>query len=89
MRRIFTLRELARLLGEVDPAELGPGTVAERLRRGVPAAGARRHYVADPADDDIADPYGRDAAAYRRAYAEIVDAVDRVGDVVRLTSLEL
>ena len=33
-------------------------------------------------DDDIADPYGRDRAAYVRAYDDIADAVDRVGEVL-------
>ncbi|GAB2571061.1 arsenate reductase/protein-tyrosine-phosphatase family protein [Microlunatus antarcticus] len=82
VRRTFTLRELARLLSEVGPEALAPGTVTERLRQAVPLAGARRHYVADPRDDDVADPYGRDRAAYVRAYDDIADAVDRVGEVL-------
>ncbi len=79
VRRTFTLRELARLLAAVDRAALPPGTVVERLHEAVPVAGAARRYVADPRDDDIADPYGRADAAYRRAFEEIADAVRRIG----------
>lgn len=82
VRRTFTLRELARLLGDVDPAVLGPGTVAERTAAALPLAAAQRRYRADPREDDIADPYGRTDAAYRRAFAEVADAVDRVAAVV-------
>jgi len=85
VRRAFTLRELARLLGDVDPQVLGSetsATVAERLRRALPAAAAQRRFVADPRVDDIADPYGRDEAAYARAYAAITDAVARVVGVL-------
>ena len=46
VRRTFTLRELARLLLGVETDALGSAT-AERLRRAVPAAAARRAYVAD------------------------------------------
>ncbi|MGI3785304.1 MAG: hypothetical protein ACRYG2_31505 [Janthinobacterium lividum] len=82
VRRTFTLRELARLLTDVDPETLPPGTSGERLRQALPAAAARRRYVVDPRADDIADPYGRSDAAYRRAIAEITDAVERIGVAV-------
>jgi protein-tyrosine phosphatase len=82
VRRTFTLRELARLLADVDPQDLSVGTLVDRLRQVVPAAAAQRRYVADPRTDDIADPYGRDDEAYRRAFSEIVDAVDVVARAV-------
>jgi protein-tyrosine phosphatase len=82
VRRAFTLRELARLLGEVDPAELSAGTLTDRFRQALPAAAARRRYRADPRDDDIADPYGREGAAYRRAFDQVADAVDRISGVL-------
>ncbi|GAA3561047.1 protein-tyrosine-phosphatase [Microlunatus spumicola] len=85
VKRAFTLRELARLLGDVDPEALGDpgsGTLGERLRRALPAAAAQRRFVTDPRVDDIADPYGRDEAAYARAYEAITDAVARVVGVL-------
>ena len=75
VRRTFTLRELARLLLGVEADALGSAT-AERLRRAVPTAAARRAYVADLRADDIADPYGRAEADYRRAFAEVLAAVE-------------
>lgn len=82
VRRTFTLRELARLLGAVDPGDLTSGPTAERLRLAVPAAGAQRRYVVDPATDDIADPYGRDDAAYRAAFAEIAAAAESLRTLI-------
>lgn len=85
VRRTFTLRELARLLSDGDPVRLDGDDVAARLRQVVPAAAARKRYRADPDADDVADPYGRPDAAFRRAFGEIADAVDRIGAVVQGT----
>jgi low molecular weight protein-tyrosine phosphatase len=82
VRRTFTLRELARLLGEVDPTGAPSGTVAGRLRWALPAAAAKRRYLTDPGADDIDDPYGRTDADYRRAFAEVDDAVEQIAAVV-------
>ena len=58
-RRAFTLRELDRLLGAVDPAALPAGDLEERARALVLAAAARRGLVRPerPEDDDVTDPY--------------------------------
>lgn len=63
--RVFTLRELDRLLTTADRAGL-PDIPAERARALVVAAARRRGLVRPerPEDDDIADPYGGPAAAY-------------------------
>jgi protein-tyrosine phosphatase len=82
VRRTFTLRELARLLAAVGPDELPTGSLATRLRQAGPVAAAQRRFVADPGADDIADPYGRAEAAYRRAFDEIADAVDGISAVL-------
>lgn len=82
VRRTFTLRELARLLEDVDARSLPPGNVAERLRAAIPLAAAQRRFRPDPREDDIADPYGREDAAYRRAFAEVADAIDRITAVL-------
>lgn len=75
--RTLTLREFARLLGPVTPSDIA-GRVAsndpvERMTAIVAAALAQRGLVpvGDPADDDIADPYGRDRPAFVRAASEI------------------
>ncbi|HVF06348.1 MAG TPA: protein-tyrosine-phosphatase [Frankiaceae bacterium] len=75
LRKTFTMREFARLLEPVpDPPE---GEPVERARALVAGAAAQRNQVwAPPADDDVADPYGSNAAAYERAYRDITEALD-------------
>ena len=85
VRRTFTLRELARLLDGVDPervAQAGADGTGERLGAALPLAAARRGFRPDPREDDVADPYGRDDQAFRRAFDAVTDAVDRVARVV-------
>jgi protein-tyrosine phosphatase len=77
--RTVTARQFARLLGPVTAAEidrLAPGSdPVERMREIASAAFAQRGLVpiADEADDDVPDPYGRDRAAYLLA-ASLIDA---------------
>ncbi|HZI97068.1 MAG TPA: hypothetical protein VFD41_06030 [Actinomycetales bacterium] len=82
-RCTFTLRELARLAPQVTP--LPGATPEERLRALVPAAAARRGFepVADPADDDVIDPYRRDQGVYDEMAAQSVPAVEALVDAVR------
>lgn len=77
-RRTFTLRELARLVRLVDPAELSQGSLEERLRALVPAAAAKRGLVpvADPGEDDVLDPYRGTDEMYDAMAAQVVPAVD-------------
>lgn len=75
VRRTFTLREFARLVTAVDPAQL-PGadsTTADRLAALVPAAALQRGFPAG--DDDVVDPYGGSAALYRRSFDQLAPAV--------------
>jgi protein-tyrosine phosphatase len=78
-RRTFTLRELDRLLQDIDLTDL-PTDPADRLRAVVVAAHSRRGSV--PAgggrDDDVADPYGRSAAVYAATTRQIAPAVERL-----------
>lgn len=80
VRRTFTLRELARVVATVDPAELPDAAPADRLAALVDLAGRRRGLAraADPADDDVADPYGRGASAYRASFDQLRPAVDAI-----------
>ncbi|WP_421732391.1 low molecular weight phosphatase family protein [Cellulomonas sp.] len=86
VRRTFTLRELARLVGDIDPATL-PGanaTTADRLRALVPVAATRRGLSAHrPADDDVIDPYSGDAAVYRKSFGQLLPAVETIVAAVR------
>lgn len=83
VRRTFTLRELARLVGHVDPAALPAGTAAERFRVLLPLAAAQRGPRRAGADhDDVVDPYGGTAKVYARSWEQLRPAVDRIARVV-------
>lgn len=82
VRRTFTLREYARLLGELDPDLLPAGSTAVRAEASVPLAAARRRR-AGADEDDVADPYGRSAATYAAAFAAIEQAVAGIAAALR------
>lgn len=79
VRRTFTLREFARLVSQVEEAEIslaaGPNArPAERLVALVPLASAHRQQV--PAEqDNIVDPYRRSDSVYQESYSQIIAAV--------------
>lgn len=80
VRRAFTLLEFARLLTSVDLTHLRGRSVAERLEASVPLAVAQRTPVhsAQPADNDIADPFRQSDREYERAFSQILEAVRTV-----------
>ncbi|HVE64173.1 MAG TPA: low molecular weight phosphatase family protein [Mycobacteriales bacterium] len=74
--RTFTLREFARLVALVDRDALPSDDPVGRAKALVVAAAAGRGRVwVDPADDDIADPYGRSASVFEACSAEIAEAL--------------
>jgi protein-tyrosine phosphatase len=84
VRKTFTVREFARLLGAVDPGSLPPASVADRLRAAIPLAAASRRPVVDRTHDDVVDPYRQDDRVYERAFDDIADAVDQIARVIVL-----
>ena len=90
VRRVFTLKELARLVGlpgvVEPPAGAGPPAAdpVEHARHVVARALARRGTEGptvpgtEPGRDDVDDPYGAPAVIYLQRLAEIRDAVGRV-----------
>lgn len=83
VRRTFTLKEFARLLGEVDLAALPSGSPGERLRAALPLLAAHRRQVTDLSLDDVVDPYRRGAELYGQAFADIEQAVTSIVSVIR------
>lgn len=81
VRRSFTLREYARLLGRIDRDLLPGGSPAERARAALPLAAAQRRQ-AGAAEDDVADPYGRADSAYALAFSDIEQAVRSIAAVL-------
>ena len=82
-KRAFTIRQFARVLGALQPSDLdGVSTATElvdrvaRLRGTVPQP-------ADPADDDVDDPYRRSAATHERVADEIDAALAVIADALR------
>lgn len=85
VRRAFCLLEFARLLPPGEPAGAPHGAdVADRLRRLVPLAAARRSIQRppDPRDDDVPDPYSHGPEHYARAFTLIRGAVDRIASAL-------
>ena len=77
--RTVTVREYARLLSDIRPADLATLSTdpVERFRAVTAAAFGRRGYAPpqDPSDDDVPDPYGGPMAGYERAAAMIDEAL--------------
>jgi protein-tyrosine phosphatase len=78
----FSLREFARLSEAVDPDELPTGPI-ERARALVELARAQRGLVAPPEDgDEIPDPISGPQSAHHSSALLILDAAQRVADVM-------
>ncbi|HEX6843881.1 MAG TPA: low molecular weight phosphatase family protein [Actinomycetota bacterium] len=69
--KMFTLKELVRLLEELAPA----GSPDERIAQ---AAARRASGGVPPGDDDVADPLGEPLAVYRAMAAELEDRSRRL-----------
>ena len=79
VRRTFTLRELARLLADVDPEALPSGPVPERLAALLPLAAAQRgRRTVDAREDDVVDPYGGGSRLYALAFRQLEPAVQMI-----------
>ncbi|WP_164878175.1 low molecular weight phosphatase family protein [Microbacterium enclense] len=87
MRRSFTLRELARVADGIEAqlpealANSGATTPEEGMRAAVALAASLRGTVPPPADPqmfDIIDPYRQSDEVYRRSFAELLPAAERV-----------
>lgn len=91
-RRVFTIREFARLAEVTTNEALASETdllghsPAERLRAAVKAVTVGRSIlppVSDPAEDDVVDPYQREAAVHETSTHQLVPAVDAVASLLR------
>jgi len=82
VRRTFTLKEFARLLGSIDLTRLPDGPVPERMRDAVPLAATQRRQVADPSQDEVVDPYGLPEQVYATAFADIQQAVSQMASIL-------
>jgi protein-tyrosine phosphatase len=76
-RITFTLREIARLLDGVPPADVSGDTAAERVRALTAIAAGRRGLLPPVPfeEDDVTDPYGGDPRRHELTAREITPAV--------------
>jgi protein-tyrosine phosphatase len=76
--KVFTLKELVRLLDALPPLEDGPDGLETRV---VEAAELRaRGFAGNPHDEDIADPLGQPLDAYRAIAWELDTWCQRLDD---------
>ncbi|WP_281255070.1 low molecular weight phosphatase family protein [Microbacterium aurantiacum] len=91
LRRVFTLREFARLASTLTSdqaraaANAAGASPRERLRAVVSAVGAQRGMTpAGPSeDDDVIDPYRRSQKTYDLSASQLAPALDEVARVLR------
>ena len=97
LRSTFTVREFARLAASLSDddvadavADAGPdATHLAALRAAAAAVAGRRGLLpppADPADDDVIDPYRRDWSVYRTSADQLVPALAEVERVIRIAT---
>ncbi len=98
LRKTFTIREFARLLGALEVRDAaGGGTAAEAsdvgsLWRALPARLASvRHLAlaADPTDNDVTDPYRRSADVYEKMEDQLAPAILKILRYARSSSEKL
>ncbi len=91
LRVAFTAREFARLAAALSDADLYAAIArgdddASRLRAAIDAVAGMRGIVdppADPAEDDVIDPYRQPWETYQLSAAQLYPALEQVTRVVR------
>jgi len=95
LRSAFTVREFARLAADTPDLDIAQAAVTggadgrARARAAVAAVAAQRGMSAppaDPADDDVIDPYRRSWDTYQLSAQQLVPAIDQV---VRVMSIAM
>ena len=72
----FTLRELGRLVADIDPADLPIESASARLTALLTLArNSRGLRQVPPREDDGLDPYGHDPDVYRQSFDELLEPV--------------
>lgn len=93
MRSTFTIREFARLADSLTEhqlraaADAGGSEASARVRAVSAAVASQRGLVlppADPADDDVIDPYGRSWQTYQLSASQLEPAVDSTVRALKL-----
>ncbi|SDQ27842.1 protein-tyrosine phosphatase [Curtobacterium sp. UNCCL20] len=82
-KRAFTIKQFARVLDGLEPSDLDGVESAEQLVERVARLRGTVSPPADPADDDVDDPYRRSEATHKRVADEIDAALAVIADALR------
>lgn len=82
-KRAFTIKQFARVLDGLEPGDLAGVASAEELVERVARLRGTVVPPADPADDDVDDPYRRSEGTHERVADEIAAAVGVIADALR------
>ncbi|ROP65062.1 low molecular weight phosphatase family protein [Curtobacterium sp. ZW137] len=82
-KRAFTIKQFARVLDGLEPDDLADVTSPEQLVERVARLRGTVAPPADPADDDVDDPYRRSESTHERVATEIHRAVATIADALR------
>ncbi|ROS78352.1 protein-tyrosine phosphatase [Curtobacterium sp. PhB130] len=85
-KRAFTITQFARVLDGLEPGDLADVSSPEALVERVARLRGTVPPPADPADDDVDDPYRRSAATHERVADEIDRALTTIADALRAVS---
>ncbi|MBT2502704.1 low molecular weight phosphatase family protein [Curtobacterium sp. ISL-83] len=85
-KRAFTIKQFARVLDGLEPGDLDGVSTPEQLVERVARLRGTVPPPADPADDDVDDPYRRSTATHERVADEIDRALAKIADAVRAVS---
>ncbi|WP_246328327.1 low molecular weight phosphatase family protein [Curtobacterium pusillum] len=83
VKRAFTIKQFARVLEGLEPGDLSGVRTPEELVERVARLRGTVPPPADPADDDIDDPYRRSEATHVRVADEIDAALVVIADALR------
>lgn len=78
LRTVFTMREAGRILAGLPSWPAPPPASVVELRARVLAVAENRSPAPAPGDDDIIDPQGKEAAAYRLMVQQELPALTRI-----------
>ncbi|WP_447654982.1 arsenate reductase/protein-tyrosine-phosphatase family protein [Microbacterium sp. M1A1_1b] len=82
-KRTFTIKQFARVLEGLEPGDLADVTTPQSLVERVARLRGTVPPPADPADDDVDDPYRRSTATHERVADEIDRALTIIADALR------
>jgi protein-tyrosine phosphatase len=85
-KRTFTIKQFARVLDGLEPSDLADVHAPEALVERVARLRGTVPPPADPADDDVDDPYRRSESTHVRVADEIDAALTTIADALRAVS---